>query len=260
MNALLGRSLANGKIEMMDDKLLIGKTVLVTGAARRVGHLLALACAQAGADVIVHHGHSPDEAAQTQIEIEALGRRAWVLAADLEKSIEVSQLIFDAGQIAPLYALVNNAAIFEPLSLQNTTLAEWNRHLAINLTAPFLLGQAFAERFAENGKGRIVNILDWRALRPGADHFPYTISKAALAALTKSMAVALAPRISVNGLALGAVLPPSDGEASPAIIENVPLQRWSREEEVQQALIFLLAGPAYVTGEIIHADGGRHLI
>jgi pteridine reductase len=110
-------------------------------------------------------------------------------------------------------------------------------------------------------KGRIVNILDWRALRPGADHFPYTISKAALAALTKSMAAALAPRIIVNGLALGAVLPPSDRPVDEdKIIKDVPARRWSEPGEVGEALIFLLSGPAYITGEIIHVDGGRHLI
>jgi pteridine reductase len=162
--------------------------------------------------------------------------------------------------LSPLYALVNSAAIFEPLSLADTTLADWERHLSINLTAPFLLSQAFAQQLPESAEGRIVNILDWRALRPGADHFPYTISKAALAALTQSLAVALAPRISVNGLALGAVLPPADKGASPDVIKNVPLGRWSEAEEVQQALVFLLSGPAYLTGEIVHVDGGRHLI
>ncbi len=244
----------------MDDKPLTGKTVLITGAARRVGRILALACAYAGADVIIHHAHSPAEAAQTRNEIESLGRRAWTLVADLGKPAEASQLISNAMQISPLDALVNSAAIFEPLSLRNTALADWDRHLAVNLTAPFLLSQSFANQLPEDAEGRIVNILDWRSLRPGADHFPYTISKAALAALTQAMAVALAPRIIVNGLALGAVLPPSDGPASPGIVGSIPLRRWSREAEVQQALIFLLAGPAYVTGEIIHVDGGRHLV
>jgi len=144
--------------------------------------------------------------------------------------------------------------------LEQTTLADWERHMAINLTAPFLLSQAFAKQIPENGEGRIVNILDWRALRPGADHFPYTVSKAALAAMTQSLAVALAPRISVNGLALGAVLPPANEFAKDDIIENIPAQRWSDAKEIEQALIFLLAGPAYITGEIIHVDGGRHLI
>jgi NAD(P)-dependent dehydrogenase (short-subunit alcohol dehydrogenase family) len=244
----------------MDTPPLIDKTVLITGSARRVGRIFALGCARAGADIIIHHGHSHEEAAKTRDEIEALGRRAWTLASDLMVPAEASEVISRANGLSPLYALVNSAAIFEPLSLPETTLSDWEHHLAINLTAPFLLSQAFARQLPKGMEGRIVNILDWRALRPGADHFPYTISKAALAALTQSLAIALAPRISVNGLALGAVLPPSDKGASPDIIKNVPLGRWSEEQEVQQALVFLLAGPAYVTGEIVHVDGGRHLI
>jgi NAD(P)-dependent dehydrogenase (short-subunit alcohol dehydrogenase family) len=244
----------------MDQTPLLGKTILITGSARRVGHIFALGCAQAGADIIIHHGHSSEEAAETREKIEALGRRAWILATDLSKPAEASLLISRANEVSTLYALVNSAAIFESLALPETTLADWERHMTINLTAPFLLSQAFAEQLPEGAKGRIVNILDWRALRPGADHFPYTISKAALAALTQSLAVALAPRISVNGLALGAVLPPTDGGAGPDVTANVPLGRWSEEEEVQQALVFLLAGPAYVTGEIVHVDGGRHLV
>ncbi len=244
----------------MDEQPLLDKTVLITGAARRVGRIFALGCAQAGADVIIHHGHSSQEAAQTREEIEALGRRAWVLASDLSQPAEASQTISRANEISPLYALVNSAAIFEPLSLPETTLSDWERHLTVNLTAPFLLSQAFAEQLPEGREGRIVNILDWRALRPRADHFPYTVSKAALAALTQSLAVALAPRITVNGLALGAVLPPADGGAGSDVIKNVPLGRWSEEEEIQRALVFLLGSPSYVTGEIIHVDGGRHLI
>jgi NAD(P)-dependent dehydrogenase (short-subunit alcohol dehydrogenase family) len=244
----------------MDQTPLLGKTILITGSARRVGRIFALGCAQAGADIIIHHGHSSEEAAETRDKIEALGRRAWILATDLSKPAEASLLISRANEFSPLYALVNSAANFESLSLPQTTLADWERHMTINLTAPFLLSQAFAEQLPEGTEGRIVNILDWRALRPGADHFPYTISKAALAALTQSLAVALAPRISVNGLALGAVLPPSDGRANPNVIKNVPFGRWSEGGEVQQALVFLLAGPAYVTGEIVHVDGGRHLV
>jgi NAD(P)-dependent dehydrogenase (short-subunit alcohol dehydrogenase family) len=242
----------------MDNLPLLDKTILITGSARRVGRIFALGCAQSGADVIIHHGHSPDEAQETQVEIESMGRRAWILVSDLSKPAEVSKTISRANDLSPLYALVNSAAIFEPLSLADTSLADWERHLSINLNAPFLLSQAFVEQL--EGEGRIVNILDWRALRPRADHFPYTVSKSALAAMTKSLAAVLAPRITVNGLALGAVLPPSDGGAGSDVIENVPLGRWSETEEVQQALVFLLAGPSYVTGEIIHVDGGRHLI
>jgi NAD(P)-dependent dehydrogenase (short-subunit alcohol dehydrogenase family) len=234
-----------------------GKTVLVTGGARRVGRMLALACGGAGADVIIHHGHSEEEAEETKKEIESFGHRAWVLASDLSHPESVSSLIEIANGISPLYALVNSAAIFENLSLEESTLDDWQRHMDLNLTAPFLLSQAFGKHIKE---GRIVNILDWRALRPAADHFPYTISKAALAALTRSLAVALAPRIQVNGLALGAILPPSDRPASDAIIKDVPAKRWVEPGELEQALVFLLSAPDYITGEIIHVDGGRHLI
>ena len=124
---------------------------------------------------------------------------------------------------------------------------------------PFLLSQIFAKN--NNAKGRkIINILDWRALRPGYDHFPYTISKAALASLTKSMALSLAPNIQVNGLALGAILPPSDGGDESGIINQVPAGRWAAMDELIQAFLFLLTGPEYITGEIIHVDGGRHLV
>ena len=241
----------------MDIKPLDRKTVLVTGGARRVGRLFALACGRAGANVIIHHGNSAREALDVQKEIASLGPRAWVLPSDLSNADEVSRLISRANEFSPLYALVNSAAIFEPLSFQDTKLEDWERHIAINLTAPFLLSQAFAKHTSH---GRIVNILDWRAQRPGADHFPYTVTKSALAAMTKSLAIALAPNITVNGLALGAILPPANESASEKIIEQVPAKRWVEAGEVEDALIFLLSGPAYITGEIIHVDGGRHLI
>jgi pteridine reductase len=246
---------------------LTGKTILITGAARRLGRLFALACGRAGADIILHHGHSPAEAESVKDELASLGRRAWVLAADFSHPENASQLIECANEISPLYGLVNSASIFESLTVHDTTLDDWNRHLNINLTAPFLLSQSFAKHIAQAAvlggdvRGRIVNILDWRALRPGADHFPYTVTKSALAAMTKSLAIALAPNITVNGLALGAILPPADNPSvSEKIIEAVPAKRWSEAGEVEEALLFLLSGPAYITGEIIHLDGGRHLV
>ena len=133
----------------------------------------------------------------------------------------------------------------------------WDRHFAVDLRAPFLLSQAFARERA-GAPGAIVNLLDWRALRPAADHFPYTIAKAGLAAMTRSLALALAPTIRVNGLALGAILPPADGGT--AGLDSVPSGRWARLEEVGQALLFLLGGSDYVTGNILHLDGGRHLV
>jgi len=278
------------------------KRVLITGAARRIGRVLALAVARAGADVVVHYGQSKTEAQSLCEEIQALGRNAYLLQAELSDPTQVDTLIPRAREYGYLFALVNNAAIFEPLTWANTKVEDWDRHLLVNLTVPFLLSQAFARQLPSRKTGRIVNLLDWRALRPGADHLPYTISKSALAALTRSLAVALAPRITVNGLAHGAILPPvttggtpvstggtpvetggtpvetsetsletggtsvttagtpMQGIAPPNILENVPAGRWANMDEVGQALIFLLEGPAYITGEIIHMDGGRHLV
>lgn len=237
-----------------------GKTVLITGAAKRIGRALALAVARAGGDVVIHYGSSEAEAESARAEIEALGQKAYLLQADLSIPQQVSSLFERANEHGPLFALVNNASIFAPLKWDDTTLDGWNRHMMINLTAPFLLSQAFARVLGPEGSGRIVNLLDWRALRPGADHFPYTISKSALAALTQSLAVALAPRVTVNGLALGAILPPSNGSAAKHILEQVPAGRWADLKEVEQTLLFLLEGPDYITGEIIHVDGGRHLV
>lgn len=238
-----------------------GKLILVTGGAQRVGRSLALAVAHAGADVIIHYGDSKSAAESTCLEIEALGRKAIPVQADLSDPLQVAGLIPRVlEEHGRLFALVNNAAIFEALTWDNTGLEAWNRHLAVNLTAPFLLSQAFARALRPGETGRIVNLLDWRSLRPGPDHLPYTISKAALAALTRSLAAALAPQINVNGLALGAILPPSDGNAPKGILDHVPAGRWAALDEVGQALIFLLDGPAYVMGEIIHVDGGRHLL
>jgi NAD(P)-dependent dehydrogenase (short-subunit alcohol dehydrogenase family) len=240
--------------------MLSGKLVLITGGARRVGKALALGVARAGGVALIHHGHSPEEAEATRREIEALGGRAYILQADLSDPAKAARLIDQALAIGPLFALVNNAAIFEPLTWADTDLAGWERHMTINLTMPFLLSQAFARRLPPGSPGRIVNILDWRALRPGADHLPYTISKVGLAGLTQALAQALAPQITVNGIALGAILPPADGHNDPNLLQPVPAGRWAGLDEVAETLLFLLTGPAYITGEIIHLDGGRHLV
>jgi len=239
--------------------VLKGTTVLITGGARRLGKVMALAAASAGADIILHHAHSPIEAQETAQEIKAIGRQVWVLEADLLDCAQIQSLVSSAFDLAPVTALINNAAIFKQVNMSNTTLLDWNEHMQINLTAPFLLSQVFAIRYKGENPGRIINILDWRALRPGKDHFPYTISKSGLAALTKSLALSLAPRITVNGIALGAILPPGDEDFSPELIKNVPMQRWSSLEELADLTTYLLHAPSYITGEIVHLDGGRHL-
>jgi pteridine reductase len=237
-----------------------GKTVLITGSARRVGYHVALALASAGANIIIHYGRSQDEALQAVRAIEALGVKAWAVQANLEDAQAAAKLMDRAWELSPLFGLINNASIFEPGKLQNTTVEDWQRHMDINLTAPFLLSQNFARRLGSDKPGRIVNMNDWRALRPGKDHFSYTISKAALSALTRALAQSLAPNILVNEIALGAILPPVDGAANPDLMQNIPAGRWAVLEEVGRTILFLMDGPAYITGETLHLDGGRHLI
>ncbi|GAI86065.1 unnamed protein product [marine sediment metagenome] len=197
----------------------------------------------------------------TAKEIRGMGAEVEVIHASFlnpQEATDTFKVIFN--QADDLYALVNNASIFQPLKFKNTTLTDWQTHLDVNLTVPFLLSQTFQESLG-NRKGKIINILDWRALRPGRDHFPYTISKAGLAALTKTMALTMAPNISVNGIALGAILPPSDGNKdNSSIIDPVPMARWGGVEELKDLFLFLLTAPDYITGEIIHLDGGRHLV
>ncbi|HRN50521.1 MAG TPA: SDR family oxidoreductase [Anaerolineales bacterium] len=236
-----------------------GKNILVTGGAVRVGAALVRAIAAAQGTALIHYNGSTAQAAALKAELESQGATAHLLPADLSHPQQVSELMVQARQYGPLYALVNNAAIFENIELDSTKLSDWQRHLDINLTAPFLLSQAFW-RAAGDAPGRIVNILDWRAMRPGPDHLPYTVSKVALAGLTRSLAAAMAPTISVNGIALGAILPPSRGAAKQDILNHIPAQRWAELDEVGQTLLFLLNGPSYITGEIIHLDGGRHLV
>ena len=236
-----------------------GKNILITGAGVRLGRSIALAVARQGANVVVHYGHSNSEAVEVAASVRNLGRSAALVQADLADPVQVSTLIERAQALGPLYALVNNASIFESLDWKSTRLEAWNRHLMVNLTAPFLLSQSFALKLAGR-PGRILNLLDWRSLRPGPDHLPYTISKVGLAGLTRSLAQALAPNIAVNGIALGAILPPADGGDSQAALQNVPAGRWADMDELDQAVVFLLQGPAYMTGEILHLDGGRHLV
>lgn len=239
---------------------LSGKTVLITGSGVRLGRAMALAVASAGGDVVLHYNRSRQPAEDLLVDVEKLGCKAYLVQADLADFDSIKQLISKVRELTPLYGLVNSAAIFEPLELASTTQMDWEQHFKVNLTAPFLLSQSFASLIGPEQQGRIVNILDWRALRPGSDHFPYTISKAALVALTHSLAVSLAPDITVNGLAFGAILPPSDGAATESILDDVPAGRWANLDEVGEALLFLLDGPSYITGEIVHLDGGRHLI
>ncbi len=245
---------------LADCNVMANSFVLITGAAKRIGRSLALAAASLGYDIALHWGTSAQQAQQTADEIRQLGVQVLLLQADLNNPAEAASLIPAVQKQGDLFALVNNASIFEPGDLEQTTWENWNRHLMINVSAPFLLSQAFVKALGPQQSGRIINLLDYRALRTDPNHLAYTISKAALASLTHNLAVACAPLVTVNGIALGAVLPPSSATANESVLDAVPARRWADLHEVDQTFAFLLEGPSYITGQIIHVDGGRHLV
>ncbi len=240
-------------------KSLKGKKILITGASKRIGREFALTAAREGAMIFLHYGRSEKDAIKTQKDIRELGSTCELLQADFSSPRQAISTFESLFQKHVIYALVNNASIFKQNKLQDANIQDWDLHLAVNLTMPFLLTQAYVKS-PKNLSGKIINMLDWRALRPGKDHFAYTISKAGLAALTQASALSLAPQFQVNGLALGAILPPSDGSDVSQIIKQVPAGRWAELDEVVRTFLFLLTAPQYITGEIIHIDGGRHLV
>jgi pteridine reductase len=247
-----------GKAKIME---LNGKVVIVTGGAVRLGKALALALAEQGARLVIHYGSSAGPAQETVTEIKAMGSDALAIQADLSQSSEAPSIVERAvAHFGQVDILVNSAAIFKPGNWDDTTEANWDRHFAINLKSPFFLSQAFAKHVGRERAGHIVNIADWRGVRPGTDHIAYTLTKAALIAMTKSLALALAPNIQVNAIAPGLILPPPGEDQS--YLERkagkIPAQRAGSPQEIAKALLFLLHSD-FVTGELIFVTGGQHL-
>jgi NAD(P)-dependent dehydrogenase (short-subunit alcohol dehydrogenase family) len=244
-------------------RTLVGRCALVTGAARRIGRELAITLAWAGASVVVHYRDSEEDAQETVARIADAGGEAWLVRGDLVHHEQTLHLMDDAVAAAgrPLDILVNNASVFESLSLMTTSVEDWDRNLAVNLRAPALLARGLARQLPRDAVGDVINLNDDRIFRPGADNFPYTVSKVGLHGLTLSLALALAPRIRVNELALGAILPPAmeDSAREHTMRGAIPTERFDTAREVAHAMLFLLENPA-VTGQTVCVNGGRHLI
>jgi len=238
-----------------------GRTVLITGAARRVGRHLARFLAVGGARVVVHYHRSADDADSLLAEIGAAGGQARSIAGDLTDPAVAEALIGQAADcFGPLDVLINNASQFAPGDALTTELDEWQLYQAIHGTAPFLLSRDLARQLPAGRDGVIVNLNDWRAGRPGPDHFAYTISKVTLHGLTVSLAQAFGPLgIRVCELALGAVLPPVGGEDGylHTLRDEIPTRRFPTLDDVASALRCILTTPA-LNGEVLHVDGGRH--
>jgi NAD(P)-dependent dehydrogenase (short-subunit alcohol dehydrogenase family) len=233
----------------------------VTGGAKRLGRAIALGLAGAGFDVAVHCHVSTVEAEETCEEIRRLGRRACLLVADLADETAVARLVPAATDaLGPLGVLVNNASAFERDEWDSVTRESWDAHMGPNLRAPFVLMQAFAQRLPERAEGAVVNMLDQRVWSITPHFVSYTVAKAGLWALTQSMALALAPRIRVNGIGPGPALPSprQTGEQFARQSASVPLGHGTSAEEVARAVLAILALPAR-TGQMVALDGGQHL-
>jgi NAD(P)-dependent dehydrogenase (short-subunit alcohol dehydrogenase family) len=236
--------------------------VLITGAARRIGRRLALVMAAEGWSVIAHYHGSGTEAATLVSEIESCGGRAAPLPGDLSQDGMAERLIVEAARpFGPLTCLINNASRFEPDEVGTITESSFDDHLRINLRAPVLLAQAFAAGLPQGADGNIVNIVDQRVWKLNPRFFSYTVSKAALWTVTRTLAQALAPRIRVNAIGPGPTLPNRRmNEAEFAKQARLTLlERGTSPEEISAALRFILASPA-MTGQMIVLDGGQHLL
>jgi len=234
---------------------------VVTGAARRVGREIALAMAERGLAVVIHHGTSSVEASALVNRIRNQGGTAVAVAADLRDPRTAAVSVFEAAaELGEVTTLINSAAVFQDRALPWIDLYHCNVHLSVNLLAPIFLSQQFIRQLGEGRRGHIINILDWRAQRPGADHLVYTSTKAALTCVTKSLALQLAPLIQVNGIAPGAILPPEDRTNwhEQRAIHSIPLRRTGSPQELVDAINFLLNSD-FITGEILNVSGGEEL-
>ena len=237
----------------------LSRSALVTGAGRRIGRAIALRLAAAGWDVAIHCGHHVDEAEAVAAEVRALGVRAAVVPADLGQEDAVRTIVDRAtAAVGPLALLVNNASLFDDDRFGGLEKATWDAHFAVNLRAPVVLAEAFAAQATDGGA--IVSLLDQRVLRPNPLFFSYALTKSALWTATQMMAQALAPRIRVNAVAPGPVLPSCHQDRAAFDLEaaGTLLGHACSPEEIAEAVLFLAAAPS-VTGQVIAVDSGQHL-
>jgi hypothetical protein len=236
----------------------IEATALVTGGARRIGRAICLALAEAGAQPVIHAHASTEEARALEAEIEERGGRAHVVTGDLSVDGGPEGVFTAATEAAgPIRMIVNNAAIFPRGGIEHVSAAELDRCHRVNAVAPQILTRLLAQ--SEEGEA-VVNLLDARMLDYDSLHVPYQLSKRSLHALTRLSALEYAPKMRVNAVAPGLILPP-EGQDESFLVRHArsnPLEGWGDPEAVAEAVLYLLSA-RYVTGQTLFVDGGRHL-
>jgi pteridine reductase len=245
----------------MDPHTLAGRSVLITGAARRIGAALARGFHAAGADICIHCHQSVGEAERLRDELNARrARSAVVVTADVLDLGALPGIVAGAANaFGRLDALINNASSFYPTPLGSVSPAQWDDLMGTNLRAPFFLAQAAAPQL-RSSKGAIVNMIDIHAQRPLPRHPIYSAAKAGLAMMTRALARELGPEVRVNGIAPGPILWPEAGmdpQLQNEIVAKTLLKRSGSPEDVVRAALFFVRDAPYVTGQILAVDGGR---
>jgi NAD(P)-dependent dehydrogenase (short-subunit alcohol dehydrogenase family) len=241
------------------DKLLTGKTALVTGAAKRIGRAIALALAQNGANVAITYLGSQPESEDTVRALAAFDVDAFSVRCDLRDPLSIEQMVATvADEFGQIDLLVNNAGVFESEALENISVEQWDAMFTTNTRAPFLVAKA-AYPHLHAAKGRIVNIGSLGGLHPWATHAHYCTSKAALHMLSQTMAKAWAPAISVNCIAPGMIVQGEVDEAYAHFAQKTPMQRNGTAEDVAAAAVFFATAPHFITGQLLAVDGGLGL-
>jgi NAD(P)-dependent dehydrogenase (short-subunit alcohol dehydrogenase family) len=244
----------------LERKPLVDQVALVTGAARRIGRAVALRLAAEGARVVVHYRSSEDQAREVATEIARGGGEAVSLRAELARQDEVEALV---GQIerhfGRLDILVNNAALFHPTPLGRTSEAQWDSLLDSNLKAQFFCAQSAAPLLRQSGRGRIINFASLGGLVAWPQYTAYCVSKAGVIMLTRCLARALAPQITVNAVAPGTISFPEDApEIAGQYVRKAPLARTGTTEDITAAVLYLVQA-GFVTGQVLTVDGGRSI-
>ena len=238
---------------------LAGRVVLITGGAKRLGQIIALALAERGAHVAFSYRTSSREAQFTLKAIREHGVRSLAVKANLSRAAEVQELIGRVKRyFGRLDVLINSAANFDRTPFETLAEPDWNRALDTNLKGPFLCA-LYASRLMRSRGGKIINFADWAGVRPYRDYLPYCVSKAGVIGLTKALAKELAPRIQINAIAPGPILPPHDMSraARARVARRVPLQRWGSPQDIVNTVLFLIEGTDFMTGSTIFVDGGQ---